>query len=510
MTINIHPLDALQACATNTAEKVVMACGERTWTAVDLLRDANRLAAGMVLRGVRPADRIAIHMLNIAETVISYLACFRLGVIAVPFNARFKTEELRYWVEHTKPALYLGQTELYPFFADVPEDLIANSARYIVGMDSAANGGRPWSELFLADNNARDEFANVSPDATALLLSTSGTTGRSKLVIWTHRILSSFGSCAPGRGMNAGDVLPLPTPLMHGSGVYYMTSAFTQSATIILVPRFDPDVMLDAIEKYRCNMTFGLPFMCAALARRQDERPRDVTSLRTCAVAGDSCPPEVERSFETHLGKPLLSFWAATEDVGATILGSRVGPYFRLNSTAEIRIVDDDGVDVADGETGEMLLRSSTTVPGYWENPGEINRLPNGIFYSGDLVRKVGDREFQCMGRKKDLIIRGGSNISPAEVEAVLQDLPEIREAAVSGLPDEEWGQRVGALLVLEPGVIPESVPTILMAAKPRLADYKLPEAIAVTDHIPRNTLTKIDRNAVTAAIVAQNGLRSL
>ncbi|TRX89861.1 hypothetical protein FHL15_009294 [Xylaria flabelliformis] len=509
MTINIHPLDALKACATNTAEKVVMICGERTWTAADLLLDVNRLAAGMVLRGVRPADRIAIHMLNIAETVVSYLACFRLGAIAMPLNARFKTEELRYWVERTKPVLYLGQTELYPVFADVPEDLIASSARYIVRMDGAANGGRPWSELFVEDN-ARGEFANVSPDAAALLLSTSGTTGRSKLVIWTHRILSSFGPSAPGRGLNADDVLPLATPLMHGSGVYIMTAAFTHSGTIVLVPRFDPDVVLDAIEKYRCNVMVGLPFMCAALARRQDERPRDVTSLRTCGVAGDSCPPEVERSFGIHLGKPLLSFWAATEDVGAAILGSRVGPYFRLNGTAEIRIVNDDGVDVADGETGEMLLRSSTTVPGYWENPGEINRLPNGIFYSGDLVRKVGDREFQYMGRKKDLIIRGGSNISPAEVEAVLQDLPGIREAAVSGLPDEEWGQRVGALLVLEPGVVPESVPTILMAAKSKLADYKLPEAIAVTDHIPRNTLTKIDRNAVTAAIVAQNGLRSL
>ncbi|KAI0550377.1 hypothetical protein F4679DRAFT_543074 [Xylaria curta] len=506
MSITIHPLDALKARATN---KVVMICGERTWTAVDLLRDTDRLAAGMALRGVRRNDRIAIHMLNIAETVISYLACFRLGAIAMPLNARFKTEELKYWVERTKPVLYLGQTELYPAFVDVPEDLIASSARYIARMESKADGSRPWSELFLEDYEMGD-FANISPDAAALLLSTSGTTGRSKLVIWTHRILSSFGSSAPGRGITAGDVLPLPTPLMHGSGVYYMTSAFTQSATIVLVPRFDPDVMLDAIEKYRCSMMFGLPFMCAALARRYNERPRDVTSLQTCAVAGDSCPPEIERSFEMHIGKPLLSFWAATEDVGATIIGSRVGPFFQLNDTAEIRIINDDGMDVADGETGEMLLCSSTTVPGYWENPGEINPLPNGIFHSGDLVRKVGDREFQYMGRKKDLIIRGGSNISPAEVEAVLQDLPEIREAAVSGLPDEVWGQRVGALLVLEPGVVPESVPTILMAAKSKLADYKLPEAIAVTDHIPRNTLTKIDRNAVTEAIVAQNGLRNV
>ncbi|KAI1748289.1 hypothetical protein F4782DRAFT_380987 [Xylaria castorea] len=289
-----------------------------------------------------------------------------------------------------------------------------------------------------------------------------------------------------------------------------MTSAFTQSATIVLIPRFDPDIILDAIEKHRCIVIFGLPFMCAAIARRHSEQPRDMTSLQTCTVAGDSCPPEIEVNFETHLDKPLMSFWAATGDVGGTILRSRVGPYFRLNCSAKIRIVNDVGVDVADGETGEMLLRSSTTTPGYWENPGEINRLPNGIFHSGDLVRRVGDREFQYIGRKKDLIIRGGSNISPAEVEAVLQNLPEVHEAAVSGLPDKVWGQRVGALLVLEAGVSSEAVPTILMAAKHKLADYKLPEAVAMADRIPRNALTKIDRSAITATIIAQNGLRNI
>ena len=156
-----------------------------------------------------------------------------------------------------------------------------------------------------------------------------------------------------------------------------------------------------------------------------------------------------------------------------------------------------------------MLVRSPTTVPGYWDGPGRVRPLPDGFFHSGDLVREEGEHELRLMGRKKDLIIRGGSNISPAEVEAVLHDLPGVREAAVVGVADPELGQRVGVVLVLDDVGDADPVLSVIAGAKEKLADYKVPELVAVTDQLPRNALTKIDREAIMRIIADQTERRS-
>jgi long-chain acyl-CoA synthetase len=512
------PLQALLGRATAAPDEIVLVAGDTRLSAAGLLREAERLAASLASRGVQPGDRVAIHMYNIAEAAIAYLACFRLGAIAAPLNTRFKTEELSHWMERLTPAIYLGQAELYENFAGVPQDLLPDARRFSVGatpdgagswsalIDGAVPGGASGSITGLVDVPI---FRPHDPDTPAVLLSTSGTTsGRGKLVVWTHETLAALANAAPARGYVPGGVRALATPMMHASGVITLVSAcLTPGFRLVLLPKFEPDLVLDAIESHRCTSFSGLPFIYAALAERQAEEPRDVSSLTLCTVVGDTCPAEIANSIRRAFVLPLLGLWGSTEEPGATIPARRVGAFSRMVPEVEARVVDEAGDRVADGETGELWLKSASTTPGYWEGPGIITRLPDGFFRTGDIVRMTGEDEFEYIARGKDIILRGGSNISPIEVEEVLRTCPFVIDAAVAGIPDPVLGQRVGAVLVLAGDVTDEVVPAILGTARQKLADYKVPDLVVLAAALPRAASTKIDRRAVENILAQEAAL---
>lgn len=369
----------------------------------------------------------------------------------------------------------------------------------------ALQGPGAWEDLLASGEAAQDwQDVAVAASAPAFLLSTSGTTGRSKIVVWSHATLAALHLAAAPRGIARGEVFPLITPFMHGAGIYYLLNALTQRATAALVETFDAGVVLDVMQAQSCTSVFGLPFMCGALAEEQAARPREITALRSATVAGDTCPGEVEERFSAVFGLPLLSFWAAAEDVGATVPSERVGPFMQLIPQAHARVVDGDGADVASGQVGELVIASPTTVPGYWGEHGEVTALAEGVFRSGDLVRDQGEGVLQYAGRLKDLIVRAGSNISPGEVEEALRKHRAVIDAAVVGLPDAQLGQRVGALLVLDEaaGVAPQQV---LADVGQSLSAYKVPERVVQVDSIPRNALTKVDRAASARTLEEQS-----
>ena len=496
---------ALVRRAESAPGDVVLICGERSLTMFELVEASERLAGALLARGVWAGDRVALHMRNLPEAVIGYLGCLRMGAIAVPLNARFKADELRDLITRTRPVLYLGEAMLHARLASLPEELLALRSRFVVGAPDGLGGARPWSEL-METPAAEAHSMGAGPDDIAVLLATSGTSGPSKLAGLTHRMLASFALSAGARGIGEATVMPVATPLMHGSGVYWMTTLLSLGGTAVLVPTFDPDLVLDAIERHRCTAFFGLPFMCGQVAERQAWRPRDVSSLRMCTVAGDVCPPGIETAFRAQMHRALMTFWASTEDGGALSPGSRVGPFVRATPGTEVRIVDEGGRAVARGEVGELLVRSATTVAGYWRGPGRVEPFADGFFHSGDLVRALEDGSLEMVGRIKDLIIRGGSNISPGEVEAVLCRHRAVREAVVAGIADPELGQRVGAVLVLGDGEDGGVVREILAWVREKIADYKVPELVVVVARLPRNMLTKVDR--AVAAEMIEGGVR--
>lgn len=503
------PVAALLRRASEDPDRVVLVADGEHWTSGRLVDESARLAAGLVARGVRPRDRVALHLHTTLQAALAYLACLRAGATAVPLNTRLTTPELGDLVARTQPVVYLGQPSLYDGFAPVSQRLVPDSARFLApdtctGDGTGQSGGAgAWAELTGSSGAFRD--VGVDLESPAVLLSTSGTTGRSKIAVWSHATLGAFHLTAAAKGITKGDVFEVTTSVMHAGGLYCLLSAVTEGATAVLVAQFDAGAVLDAMERHGCTGVTGLPFMCAELAREQREHPRQITTLRVAIVAGDTCPADVEAQFQDAFAVPLRSAWGATEEPGATVPTEEVGPYMRVIPEARVQVVDEYGAPVRAGQTGEFLVSSPTTSPGYWQSETETTAFSDGVFHSGDLVRQRGPGVLEYVGRVKDIIIRGGSNIAPGEVEEALRRHPEVLDAAVVGVPDPDLGQRVGALLVMAQGATstPEQV---LAHVAEGLAAYKIPERVRTVAEVPRNRLMKIDRDA--ALTMLESGQR--
>ncbi|TAI66969.1 hypothetical protein CWO89_05270 [Bradyrhizobium sp. Leo170] len=337
-----------------------------------------------------------------------------------------------------------------------------------------------------------------------MLITTSGTTGEPKFVIHTASSLAESVDLMRNNWELAGqDGIAMPLPLAHMSGTAVFSVCIYSGTPFVLIESFDADTVLDAIEKYRCTLQIGFPAQYAALLERQRARPRNLKSLRYCLTGGDSCPVELQQQVTAAFGAPLYNVWAATEAVGNLGYALRPGPVMRITRPAEVRVVDDDGNDVVDGEPGELLVRGPNLFVGYWNDlRATADSLKDGWYRTGDLVRREGQRELLFVARKKDIIIRGGTNISPIEIEQAVAALPSVKEAAVVGVPDAVLGQRVIGFISLAKGKSEKVVPGILSDVATRLAAYKVPEHLIVLDALPRNALSKVDRNTLQAMAI--------
>lgn len=496
------PIEALYHFTETRPKNVAFIKDKEIWTYERLATEVDRLARGLIEPGVRKGDRVALHMANLPELVLAYHACFRVGAIAAPLNIRFKTAELRPLLQRLRPALYIGQAVLYSQVASIDYSILASNSRFVVDGCVKDPWVQPWTRLFAETNG---EPVRVAPDvdAPAVLLTTSGTTGQPKFVIHTSATLSKTAESSEHWDLDNDQISTLFCPMVHVSGLFTMLACIRFGVPFVLFERFDPDAVLDAIERHRCTWVLGLPFMFAALLHHQRARARNVKSLRTCLVGGDVCPPQLQDQFPAVFGIPLRSLWAATEAIGGSLTyGLQPGPVSRIVPGAQVRLVDNNHVLVARGEVGELVVRGPHVTVGYWACPGQIKDAPKeGWFHTGDLMRQDENGDLWFVSRKKHLIIRGGSNISPVEIERVLMAHPAVRDAAVVGVPDPDLGQRVAGFVQLADSAQSVDLNEILAFATERLADYKVPETLEIVDEIPRNTLGKIDRRLLLTMI---------
>jgi long-chain acyl-CoA synthetase len=494
------PISALYRWAETRPGQVAFITGKQTWSYRRLATEADRLARALRARGVGEGDRVALHMANLAELAVAYYACFRVGAIAAPLNTKLKASELRPLLKHLQPSLYLGQANLYSQVADIEPAVLAANARYVVGGAVEDDWAQPWADLFKgADESSSLHDGDI--DAPAVLLTTSGTTGAPKLVTHTPATLSAASDACVLIGFADKQTAINAVPMVHSSGLVTFLACIRFGAPMILFERFDTDSVLDAIEPYRCSWMLGLPFMFVDMMRRQRARARKVDALRFCLSSGDVCPMQLQQEFPDVFGVPLRSVWASTEaTVGSFAYGRQPGPVSRIAPGAQVRLVDDDGAPVPRGDVGELLVRGPSLTIGYWAGPGRVDDAkPDGWFHTGDLMRQGEDDDFWFVARKKDLIIRGGSNISPVEVERVLLAHSAVRDAAVFGVPDPALGQRVAAVVQLAENSGSAALDDILVNTKAKLADYKVPERLKIVGAIPRNALGKVDRKSLPA-----------
>jgi acyl-CoA synthetase (AMP-forming)/AMP-acid ligase II len=344
----------------------------------------------------------------------------------------------------------------------------------------------------------------VSPASyePAVLINTSGTTGEPKFVIHTPSTLAeTLDLIIKHWGFSNDDVMIQPLPMAHMSGLISFLAYIQFGLPFVLLEGFDADTVLDVIERHRCTSCIGFPAQYAALLESQSTRPRDLTSLRFCLTGADVCPIDLLERVPKMFGAPLYNIWAATEAVGSLTFGLQRGQVVRIVKGARIRLVDDNGVEVAHGEAGELLIRGANVFVGYWNDPqATAESLRGGWYHTGDLMRRGEGDDLWFLSRRKDIIIRGGTNISPAEVEqALVACHPAVEEAAAVGVPDAVLGQRVFGFVKLVAGINETVCSEILRNVATRLASYKVPERLAVIDEMPRTALSKVDRNLLQA-----------
>jgi long-chain acyl-CoA synthetase len=356
-----------------------------------------------------------------------------------------------------------------------------------------------------ARTTERSGLPEVQPTDLAAIIYSSGTTARPKGVMHTHATLLGTAEiiCRSLQEVNAtsflepgATVLVMP-PMTHVSGLSTLIPGIALAKTLVLLPRFDPDAALDTFAQHRCTLAVGLPLMYKLLVEAQLRKQRDLSSASYWIVAGDSTPMLLLETFERVCGKPLIECHAMTEALPNTWNHPgriRRGSMGQPEPLVEILVVGEDALEVPLSEPGEMLVRSPAIMSGYWQDPeATAEVMKDGWLRTGDIVRKDADGYFWFLGRRVEIIKRGGAKISVVEVEAALLEHPEVVEAGVVGLPDEFYGERIAAFASTRSGSA--LTPGELIAfVRARLAEHKVPEKIEFIDTLPKSSMGKIQR----------------
>lgn len=493
------PMIALLRQAESNPQNTAFFFGDDVWTYDRLVTQAQRLARGLIRFGLRKGDRVALHMTNRPEMLVAYYACFQLGLIAAPVGPTFTAAEISAVLGRLQPALYLGDVALYDKIAAMDDSELSFEVRFVVGGIVDDFRVENWEKLFDNTSQARLSTA-VDVHAPAVLINTADTPGRSRFVTHTPSTLAATTDMmVRSWGYEADDVMIEQLPLGHASGLMSFLTYIRLGTPFVLLKSFDADVVLDAIERHRCTTMLAFPASYAALVGRQADRPRDLQSLRICLTAGDVCSVALQARTRAVLGASLFNVWTTPEVIGTFTYGLQPGAVSRIATGAQIRLVDDTGADVRRGETGELWIRGPNVFAGYWNQPGATSEImTDGWYRTGDLMRLGQGSEIWFVGCKNDIIARGSARVSPVEVENVLLSAhAAIQEAAVVGVPDIVLGQRVIGFVKLAQDTTEAVLDDVMATVSARLASYKIPEQLTVVDHLPRNAVGKIDRNAL-------------
>ena len=481
--------DFLALHARHKPDQTACTCGDETisWAVLD--ERSTGIAYWFVDQGLQPGDRVAACSLNSLELVQVYLGAFKAGLVVVPINTRLKPDEVRYILGHAQPRMAFCAAALKPLLEQADADFPIFSS---LPQAPAETGELPAAE----------------PDSLAVIIYTSGTTARPKGVV--HSQASLCAMALKGAELTPGMADPVRLcllPMMHISGVWVMASAVREGSPVVLLPKFEPGAALDAIEQFGCTATGALPTMLLMMAEEQAVKPRKVASMRSVFGGGDVVSPTLQHRFRELFGTELVELYAMTELCPMTTNRAgaiREGSVGLPMEDIELRVVDLDGRDVPAGETGEIIARGPGRCVGYWNDP-EATRaaMGSGWLHTGDLGARDADGYVWFKGRKKEVIIRAGSNISPQEVEEALYQHPAVLEVGVVGMPDPVTIERVAACVVLRDGQA-ASAEELCAFARLHIADYKAPEDIHFFKELPKNPVGKVQRRALKDMLAAR------
>jgi len=457
-------------------------------------RDAAlKVAASLQARGISPGDRIGLVLPNVPSFPVVFYGALLAGAAVVPMNPLLKAREVEYYLRDSGARLVVALEPAEPVV----------EAAGTVGVEAVTV--RPALPEALIGDAALDAAVERSDDDLAVILYTSGTTGQPKGAELTHANLA--GNCRTTADTlaenTADDVIMGCLPLFHVFGLTCgLNTAVLRGSLLTLIPRFDGGKALSVIERDRVTIFEGVPTMFAGMLHSPDAGSTDVSSLRLCVSGGSAMPVEIMRAFEETFGCVILEGYGLSETSPVASFNHphaerKPGSIGTPIAGVEMRLVDDDGKDVAGGEVGEIAIRGENVMKGYWERPEETAKaIPDGWFRSGDLARLDEDGYFFIVDRKKEMIIRGGYNVYPREIEEALYEHPAVAEVACVGISHPELGEEVAAAVALKPGATAE-VDELREFVKARVAAYKYPRHLWLVDALPKGPTGKILRRAV-------------
>jgi long-chain acyl-CoA synthetase len=483
-------LESVSRHASRTAIKLDDV--ELTYASLD--EGSARVAGLLRAKGVQVGDRVGIMLPNIPYFALVYHGVLRSGGIVVTMNVLLKEREVRFYLENSGAKVVFAWHE----FGDAAKRGAAEAGAECVLV-------KPGEfEQMLASAKPVSEVADRSLDDTAVIIYTSGTTGTPKGAQLTHGNLG--GNCEVAQklfSLTERDVVFGGLPLFHCFGLSCgLNTVMRAGACLTLLPRFDPAKALEIIDRDGVSVFEGVPTMYTALLH-QPSKQGAAAKLRICVSGGAALPVEVLRGFEDRFGCKLLEGYGLSETSAVSSFNHadrerKPGSVGTPIEGVQMKIVDDKGTEVPQGEVGEIVIRGHNVMKAYWNRPEATAEAidADGWFHSGDLGKVDKDGYYFIVDRKKDMIIRGGYNVYPREIEEVLYEHPAVREAAVIGIPHDELGEEVAAVVALKEGEH-LSAEDLQAFVKAQVAAYKYPRSIWFVDELPKNPTGKILKRAI-------------
>jgi long-chain acyl-CoA synthetase len=463
------------------------------WAAVD--EASARMAALLKAKGVQPGDRVGVMLPNVPYFPIAYYGILRAGATAVPINVLLKGREVRFFLENPGARLLLA----WHGFAEEAHKGAQEAGAELISVapgefEKELGGHEPDRDV--ADRDATD---------TAVILYTSGTTGEPKGAELTHANLRKNAEVSLATLFSIGpeDVVLGALPLFHTFGqTVCMNCSVLGGACLTFIPRFDPGKALEIIERDKVTIFAGVPTMYNAMLNHPDGDTVDVSCLRLCVSGGAAMPGETLRGFEEKFGCTILEGYGLSETSPVASFNHpdrerKIGSIGTPIEGVEMKVVDGDDNDVPQGEVGEIVIRGHNVMKGYFKRDDATEEaMRGGWFHTGDMATVDEDGYFFIVDRKKDMIIRGGYNVYPREVEEILYQHPAVLECAVLAVPDESLGEEVGAAVVLKEGQDADR-DELQSYVKGELAAYKYPRKIWFVDELPKTATGKIVKREI-------------
>ena len=502
----------LMIAASVVPDRIAMICDGESRTFAQLQERVNRLANALSASGglgIGKGDKVAVMALNSIPYVETYYACAKLGAVFVPLNYRAKKEELSYMMNNSETkAMFMGDRYL-----EITSALRAHlqTVQHFICYDAHPEGMTSYEEL-LAAHEPEEIFTDVEDPDPTIVIYTSGTTAMPKGVVLTYLSMSVYvtNTMEPANP-ETHDVTLLSVPIYHVAGTTAMLSSVWGGRTLVILPQFDPNAWLDAVQTHGVTHSFIVPTMLKRTMEQPEFDKYDLSSLKLIAYGAAPMPYEVVTKAVQVFKCGLMNAYGQTESTSTlTFLGpedhqipdasgeEREKKLQRLRSVGRamedvvVAILDPQGEVLPAGKEGEIVAQGARIMSGYLGLRDETDEaMRGGWLHTGDVGWMDEDGYVFITGRTKDLIIRGGENIAPGEIEAVLEQHPAVDEAAVIGVPDAEWGEEVKAVLVAKGGGKPSSE-ELTTFVKQNLASYKAPKYYAFVTELPKNYLGKV------------------